>query len=330
MKIIIPMAGLGKRLRPTTLTVPKPLIPIAGKPIVEWLIERLALITSDEITDIAFIIGNFQFDITNELNSIGAKIKAKVHIFVQDQALGTAHAISFASQLLSGPTIIAFADTLFDTHEKFNSNSDVVIWTKEVTNPELYGVVLKNKQGFISSFVEKPKQFVSNEAIIGIYYFKNAELLKSKIEFILNNNLLENNEYQLTNALQMLLDDGLVFSSHSISEWLDCGNKDLVINTMKYVIQNFSINTKISSNNSVIIPPCYIGENVEIINSVVGPNTSIEDNTKVENSIISNSILLNNSNINSVAIDNSIIGNFVNIISKPLNLSIGDYSEIKI
>lgn len=330
MKLIIPMAGLGKRLRPTTLTVPKPLIPIAGKPIVEWLIERLAFITSEEITDVAFIIGNFPFDITNQLNSIGAKIKAKVHIFIQDQALGTAHAISFASKLLSGPTIIAFADTLFDTYEKFNSNSDVVIWTKEVSNPESYGVVLKNKKGYISSFVEKPKQFVSNEAIIGIYYFKNAELLKSKIDFILNNNLLENGEYQLTNALQMLLDDGLEFSSHSISEWLDCGNKDLVINTMKYVLNNFSITNKISSYNSIIIPPCFIGENVKITNSVIGPNTSIEANTNVENSVISNSILLNNSNINTVIIDNSIIGSYVNIISKPLNLSIGDYNEIEI
>ncbi len=327
------MAGIGKRLRPLTLTTPKPLISIAGKPIVEWLVYKISEITTDKITDIAFIIGNFPFDISKDLYEIGKSLDAKVHIFVQDKALGTAHAISFASELLEGPAIIAFADTLFDTDIKFIPSAEVVIWTKKVKNPQAYGVVIKDKKGMISAFVEKPAKYISDEAIIGIYYFKNSELLADKIRFILENKMLENNEYQLTNALQMLLDAGLTFASYSISEWLDCGNLALLLNTSKYVISNFDINNNKNNNNttnSIIIQPCYIADNVDIKNSVIGPNVSIEENTIIDRSIISNSLILANSNLFNVNIDNSIVGNNVNLQNSSKNIYIGDYSETKI
>lgn len=332
MKIIIPMAGMGKRLRPMTLTTPKPLIMIAGKPIVEWLVNSLKNISTDKISDIAFIIGDFPFDIKPDLIKIGENLGAKVHIFVQEEALGTAHAISYAKSLMSGPVIVAFADTLFDTDVKFISSSDVVIWTKKVENPEAYGVVVKDNNGFINKFVEKPKHFVSNEAIIGIYYFKNSKLLKEKLEYILENKIIKAGEYQLTDALQMLLDDNLQFASHPISVWLDCGNKDLVLNTMKYVIKNFIDNPINSSNfkNCSIIEPVYIGKNVNLSNSVIGPNVTIENNTKIDKSLVSNSIIFSNSILQSINIDNSIIGSNVEIEFKQLNLAIGDYSKITI
>jgi len=332
MKIIIPMAGMGKRLRPMTLTTPKPLIQIAGKPIVEWLVRNLKKISNDKITDIAFIIGNFPFDIKPDLLNIGEKIDANVHIFVQEEALGTAHAISYAKSLMNGPVIVAFADTLFDTDVKFKSESDVVIWTKNVENPEAYGVVVKDDKGFINKFVEKPVEFVSNEAIIGIYYFKKSELLKEKLEYLLDNKIVKSGEYQLTDALQMLLDDNLQFASYPISVWLDCGNKDLVVNTMKYVVKNFvdySINYD-EFSDCTIIEPVYIGKNVNISNSVIGPNVTIENNTKIDRSLISNSIVFSDSVLHSVNIENSIIGSNVEIHNKPLNVAIGDYIKVTI
>ncbi|MEA3452634.1 MAG: sugar phosphate nucleotidyltransferase [Bacteroidota bacterium] len=332
MKIIIPMAGIGKRLRPMTLSTPKPLIQIAGKPIVEWLVNSLKKISSEKITDIGFIIGDFPIDIRPELVKIGKNMNANVHIFVQDEPLGTAHAISFASSLMNGPVIVAFADTLFDTDVKFKSNTDVVIWTKNVENPEAYGVVVKDDKDFINKFVEKPNQFVSDEAIIGIYYFQKSELLKDKLNFLLENNIVKGGEYQLTDALQMLLDDGLKFESHPISVWLDCGNKELVINTMKYVVKNFVDNSINSAGfvNCQIIEPVYIGKNVKLSNSIVGPNVTIEDNSNVERSIISNTMIFSNTHLNAVNVDNSIIGNYVKINSKSLNLALGDYNQIKI
>ena len=323
---------MGKRLRPMTLTTPKPLIQIAGKPIVEWLVNSLKKISSDKITDIAFIIGDFPFDIKADLLKIGEKIDANVHIFVQKEALGTAHAVSYAKSLMNGPAIVAFADTLFDTDVKFKSDSDVVIWTKNVENPEAYGVVVKDDNGFINKFVEKPSKFVSSEAIIGIYYFNNSALLKEKLEYIIDNNIVKSGEYQLTDALQMLLDDKLQFASHPISVWLDCGNKDLVINTMKYVVKNFVKNVINYDNflNCRIIEPVYIGKNVNISNSIIGPNVTIEDNTKIDRSLISNTIIFTNSVLESVNIDNSIVGSNVEIHFKPLNVAIGDYSQVKI
>lgn len=331
MNIIIPMAGIGKRLRPFTLTTHKPLIKIAGKSIVTWLIEKLAKVTKSKITDVGFIIGDFPEEVIVMLKEIGTQFNFNVHIFYQTEALGTAHAISFAKSLLKGEVIVAFADTLFDADFEISYNSDVVIWTKVVSNPQLYGVVIKDSENKVITFSEKPKEFVSDEAIIGIYYFKNSELLSQKIDFLLDNKIVVNNEYQLTDVLQMMLDDGLKFLSQNVTEWLDCGNKDLLINTMSYVCKNFVTNSNILElNNSLVIEPVYIGKNVNLKNSIVGPNVSIENNSTIENSIISNSIVLENCKIINANLHNSMVGNYVEFSNSIQNLDLGDYTKFKI
>jgi len=331
MNIIIPMAGVGKRLRPFTLTTHKPLIKIAGKSIVSWLIEKLTKVTKSKITDVAFIIGDFPEDVVIMLKEVGKLYDFIVHIFYQKEALGTAHAISIAKSLLVGEVIVAFADTLFDADFEISYNSDVVIWTKVVENPQLYGVVIKDSDKNVIAFKEKPKEFISNEAIIGIYYFKNSELLASKINYLLSNNIVVNGEFQLTDVLQMLLDDGLKFTSQNVNEWLDCGNKDLLINTMAYVCQNFETNSNSpKSENSILIQPVYIGKNVNLKNSIIGPNVSIEDNTTISNSFISNSIILENCNILNANFKNTMIGNYVEFNNISQNLDLGDYTKIKI
>ncbi len=323
------MAGMGTRLRPFTLTTPKPFIKLAGKSILQRLIEKLIAVSKNTVTEVGFIIGNFPQNIIDDIHSLGNKYNFKVNIFYQQEALGTAHAIYQAKDMLSDEVIVAFADTLFDADFEIDNSADVIIWTKKVSNPQLYGVVVKQND-VITSFYEKPKQFISDEAIIGIYYFKNVALLHTKIENIINNNLRENNEYQLTNALQMLLDDNLLFKSQNVDEWLDCGNKDLLINTTSHLLNTnqFQTSDKIVLTDTVIIKPVFIADNVKIINSVIGPNVSIESNSTLMNVIVKNSIILSNSIIRNIVIENSMIGNNVFVNKIPKSLELGDYDKI--
>ncbi len=330
MKIVIPMAGIGKRLRPFTLTTPKPLLKIAGKSIVQRLVEKIISVSDEKVTEVGFIVGNFPKEIIDSLHNLGKELDFKVNIFVQSEALGTAHAIYCAQQMLTGSVVVAFADTLFDADFKLRKDAEVVIWTKNVDNPEAYGVVVKENKDIIKGFYEKPKEFISNEAIIGIYYFKNAEKLAIKIEHIIKNKLLVNNEYQLTDALQLMLNDGNIFVSQIVDTWLDCGNKDLIISTAAYVLEHFGIKSseKYSSENTVLIPPVYIGNNVVLKNSVIGPNVSIEDNSVISNSVISNSVIYQNVLLNGVLAKNSMFGNFSSVQKTPKKLDIGDYDKL--
>ena len=198
MKIIVPMAGIGSRLRPHTLTVPKPLTRIVGKPIVQRLVEDIAGVVSEKIDEIAFIIGpvskGFPADIEQNLLEIAQNLGAKGYVFVQEEALGTAHAIQCAKELLSGPCVVAFADTLFRADFKLDASSDGVIWVKQVEDPSAFGVI-KLKDGIITDFIEKPTAFVSDLAIIGIYYFKNAEILRDEIQYLLDHQIISKGEY---------------------------------------------------------------------------------------------------------------------------------------
>lgn len=325
------MAGLGKRLRPFTLTTPKPLLKLAGKSIVQRLVDKINSSFKEKITDIAFIIGDFPQEVVENLQAIGNSMNVKTHIYVQTEALGTAHALNFAKEILKGQVIVAYADTLFEANFNLDKTSDVVIWTKKVANPELYGVVLKEND-VIKTFVEKPKTFVSDEAIIGIYYFKNAEFLANKINYIIENDLKENNEYQLTNALQMLLEDKLVFKSQVVDEWLDCGNKEMLISTNSFILKTkqYTSSKNISIDNCSILEPVYFGNNIKICNSVIGPNVSIEDNSKINSSVIDNSIVYSSTSISGLSFSNSIIGKNCKLNASKSNLAFGDYVNAEI
>ncbi len=330
MKLIIPMAGMGTRMRPHTLQMPKPLIPIAGEPIVKRLVEEITKVSKSKITEIAFIIGKFGKQVEEKLLNIAKNLGAEGKLYYQTEALGTAHAIYCAEPSLNGKVIVAFADTLFKAD--FNLDEDVssVIWTKKVPNPQAFGVVKKNNEGIITDFIEKPKQFVSDEAIIGIYYFKDGENLRKELKYLIDNDIRGNNEYQLTDALENMKNKNHVFKSATVTEWLDCGNKDATVHTNQRILHHIGnkISSKSEQNNSVIIEPCFIDSEVTINNSVIGPYVSIGKNTVINNSIISNSIIQTNSNIKDAIFSNSMIGNYVNITKQKNDLSVGDYSSI--
>ncbi len=266
------MAGMGKRMRPHTLTVPKPLIPVAGKPIVQRLAEDIAQTTDEQIEEIAFVVGRFGEDVENGLMKIADNLGAKGKIYYQDQPLGTAHAILCAEDTLSGHIIIAFADTLFKTNSKIDLNLDGIIWVNKVQDPRMFGVVKLQEGGYITDFIEKPEQFISDLAIIGVYYISEGEFLRKEMQYLIDHNVRDKGEYQLTNALQAMKNKGFKFMPGTVDEWLDCGNKDATVYTNQRVLElkrqhENMLAASAKKENSVIIEPCFIGENVILENN---------------------------------------------------------------
>jgi len=333
MKIIVPMAGRGSRLRPHTLTVPKPLIPIAGKPIVQRLVEDIAKVAGEEIDEVAFIIGDFGAEIEKSLIQIAEKLGAKGSIYYQNDPLGTAHAIKCAEKSMTGDVVIAFADTLFRADFQLDKNSDGVIWVKSVEDPSAFGVVKLDNYGFITDFVEKPQTYVSDLAIIGIYYFNSAEKLMNEINYIMEHDIKNGGEYQLTTALENLRSKGAKFSLGKVNDWMDCGNKNATVETnskiLAYEKEAMAVPPASAQiENSLIIPPCFIGENVKISNSKVGPGVSLGNNTVIINSNIENSLIQENTQINHGNISNSMIGNSAQYFGVAREISLGDYSVL--
>ncbi|MFL5753844.1 MAG: sugar phosphate nucleotidyltransferase [Bacteroidia bacterium] len=330
MKIIMPMAGMGKRMRPHTLTTPKPLLPIAGKSIVQRLVEDIAKVCAEKVEEVVFITGRFGKETEENLKAVAKDVGARASIYYQDEALGTAHALLCAKEALDGKVVVAFADTLFKADFKLDDQKEGIIWVQKVEDPRPFGVVKINEENVITDFVEKPEVFVSDLAIIGIYYFKDGKNLKNELQFLIDNNIKDKGEFQLTSALENMRKKGMKFSPGRVTEWLDCGNKDSTVYTNQRILEFNKTANLVSDThvcrNSVIIEPCYIGENVQLINSVVGPYVSIGNNSVIEDSVIKNSIVQTNSRICCGNIHNSMFGNFVDFKDSRSEMSIGDYS----
>lgn len=332
MKIIVPMAGRGSRLRPHTLTVPKPLVPVAGKPIVQRLVEDITKVCGEPVDEIAFIIGDFGDKVEQDLINVAEGLGAKGSIYHQEEALGTAHAILCAKESLKGNVVVAFADTLFKADFTLDNSADGIIWVNQIDDPSAFGVVKLDGNNVITDFVEKPKEFVSDLAIIGIYYFKDGEYLKDELQYLIDNNITDKGEFQLTDALENMKKKGTKFVPGQVEEWLDCGNYKATVYTnqrvLEFIKESDIIDSSAKVEGSNIIEPCFIGKNVSIVNSTVGPHVSIGENTVVSNSTIANSIVQTNSAIETSTIINSMVGNFAKIKNVTQELSVGDYNEI--
>lgn len=325
------MAGMGKRMRPHTLTVPKPLIPIAGKTIVQRLVEDIADLCDESIGEIAFVVGRFGEEVEANLLAIAASLGAKGKICYQDEALGTAHAILCATDTLQGPTIVAFADTLFRADFRLNAEADGVLWVKQIPNPQQFGVVVTDAGGNITEFVEKPEEFVSDLAMIGIYYFQKGEVLREECQWLIDNNVIKSGEYQLPDALRNMTNKGMRFEPGEVSDWMDCGNKNATVETNGRILGYIAKKEQLVANNAqlenaVVIEPCYIGEGAVIRNSVVGPRVSVGAGTVIENSRVSDSIVQTNSVVKNTVMEHSMVGHFAHFEGQALNLSISDYS----
>lgn len=324
------MAGMGKRMRPHTLTTPKPLIRLAGRPIVAHLIDEIVSTVKDPIEEIAFIVGRFGEEAERELLACAEQRGARGRIYYQDEALGTAHAILCAADSLEGPVIVGFADTIFFSRFSIKEQQEAVIWTKKVAHPEAFGVVLTDGQNRITGFAEKPKEFVSDLAIIGIYYFKDGANLKKELQYLIDNNICKSGEYQLTDALENMRRKGLVFYSETVDEWLDCGNKAATVDTHSRLLNHkwiHQVSDSAQIKDCVIIPPCYIGENVKLSESVIGPCVSVGARSEIMQSRISHSIIQPDTRIANKVMTTSMVGREVSVLGEPESLNLGDYSQ---
>ncbi|MEL7268439.1 MAG: sugar phosphate nucleotidyltransferase [Bacteroidota bacterium] len=338
MKIIVPMAGRGSRLRPHTLTVPKPLIPVAGKPIVHRLVSDIAKVLNQPIEEIAFILGDPAFfgdDVVSSLKALSDGLGAKGTIYRQDQPLGTGHAIMSAKESLSGPAVIAYADTLIRADFELDAKADSVIWVKQVEHPEAYGVVQLNEQNHIEELVEKPKEFVSDLAVIGIYYFKDVGQLKEELQYVLDNDVMHGGEYQINDGIKRMMDKGMIFVPGQVQEWMDCGNKAVTVETNQRMLGFLQddgealVSENVNLENANVIEPCFIGDGATIRNSTVGPFVSIGAGTVVDNTTIKNSIVQQHTVVQNANLDNAMIGNHAFYDGNFEKISIGDYSELR-
>jgi glucose-1-phosphate thymidylyltransferase len=334
MKIIVPMAGMGKRMRPHTHTTAKPLLPIAGKPIVQRLVEDLAAVAGEPIEEVAYVVHpSFGPQVEEELKAIATSIGGKGTIHYQEQALGTAHAILCAQSALEGPVIVAFADTLFRAQLKLDKDCDGVIWVNKVDDPRPFGVVKLDDQGIITEFVEKPQEFVSDLAIIGIYYFADGERLRREMQYLIDNDIKDKGEYQLTNAMENMKRQGARFKAGSVDVWMDCGNKNAMVDTNTKVLGFLHGDTalvagSVKRQNSVVIEPCFIGENVTLTNSVVGPHVSVGAGSVITGSVVRNSILGTDARVDDAVVANSMIGRRAQVRGHALDLSLSDDSTL--
>lgn len=336
MKIIVPMAGRGSRLRPHTLTIPKPLIPVAGKPIVHRLVEDIAGVLNQEIEEVAFIIHeSFGAKVEQDLIAIAQKLGARGTIYYQNEALGTGHAIMCAKDSLSGPAVIAYADTLIRADFELDPTADSVIWVKQIENPEAFGVVKLNANKEIVELVEKPKEFVSDLAVIGIYYFKDIAILKQELQNVLDNNIQNGGEYQINDGIKNMMANGKVFKTGEVSAWMDCGNKNVTVETNSRMLAFLAedkeslVSKNIKIENSTIIEPCFIGEDVVLINATVGPNVSLGNGCHVVDSSIKNSLVQTHAHIKNANLDNAMIGNHASFDGNFTSISIGDYCVLE-
>ncbi len=330
MNVIVPMAGMGKRLRPHTLTTPKPLIHVAGKPIVQRLVEEICQVSDQKVEHIAFVTGRFGEAAEQHLLDVANTLGAKGSIHYQDQALGTAHAVLCAAEHLEGPVTVAFADTLFKANFELDQNADGVLWVQKIDDPRQFGVVVTDDNGKILEFVEKPQQFVSDLAMIGIYFFKDGKWLRRELQYLIDNNITNGGEYQLPDALRNMMKQGALFTPGTVNDWMDCGNKSAVVETNQKILgyEPQYAQAQNIGENSQVIPPCFIADDVVLKNAIVGPYVSLEKgvkiiNTKIENAIVNAQTVIAESNI-----ENAMIGSHCHIRHYSGDLNLGDYSTV--
>ena len=337
MKIIVPMAGRGSRLRPHSLTVPKPLIPVAGMPIVHRLVRDIASLLGEPISEIAFVLGDPAFfgpEVVNALEDLARDLGAKPSIYRQLDPKGTGHAIMCAEPSLEGPAVVAYADTLIRASFDLDKSADSVIWTKKVKDPQAYGVVALNDQGHITDLVEKPQDFVSDQAVIGIYYFKDIGALKTELQQVIDKGLTHGGEYQINDGIKAMMAQGKIFKTSTVDHWMDCGNKDITVETNTKMLgfmhedglpmrgQNLVL------EQTEIIEPCFISDGVVLHGCKIGPYVSIGPNTVIEDSTIQQSIIQSDTKISNATLNQAMIGNHVIFDGKFTKVSLGDYTQM--
>lgn len=332
MKVIIPVAGVGKRLRPHTLSNPKPLLNVAGKPMIHFIVDQI--IKEKIANEFVFITGYMGDKIQQYLDETFAG-QAKFHYVEQKDPKGLGHAIYHAQPFFkkNEEAFIILGDTLFDVNLKeFVNSKHSVIGVKKVDDPRRFGVVEKDNEGFVSRFVEKPKTkkiSKSNEAIVGLYNIKDSNSLFSSLNSIMKNGVKTGGEFQLTDALEKMLKGNEKFVTYHVEGWLDCGKAETLLETNRYLLSKLHGKKKYKNVKGVkIIPPVYIGKKVKFKNSIIGPYVTINNGSDIINSTIENSIIGSDCSIENCKLFDSLVGSESAVKNVKLSINTGNNSEI--
>lgn len=324
MKVIIPLAGKGTRLKPHTHTKAKPLIPVAGKAVLGHILDKVIKLDPEEII---FITGHLGDQIKNYVSK-NYDIKAKY--YEQKEMLGDGHAIALAADSIkSGDVLVVFVDTLFDTDLSIvkDCSSEGIVWVKETDDPRRFGIVTVDENEVITSIEEKPENPKSNLAVIGLYYFKDAKLMLKYINKAMDEKISSKGEYRLADAIWFMISEGHELNGIKVKEWLDCGALSTLLSTNRLLLEKESI-MQSGAENSVIIQPVYIGQNVKIKNSVVGPYVSIANNSVIINSVLKDSIISESAHVESIVLEESLIGDNACVEGRPKKFNVGDSSHV--
>ncbi len=330
LKIVIPMAGLGTRLRPQTWSKPKPLVSVAGKAVLGHVLDMFASIPASIDVEMVFILGYLGDQAEAYIKENYPHIKA--HFVVQEEMNGQSHALYLAREYLCGPTVVAFVDTLIETDLQFLANepAEAVACVKAVPDPRRFGVAVMGSDGWVTRLIEKPSEMSNNLAVVGFYYFQESKDLLAAIEEQFKRGVLLNKEYFLADAVNIMLERGLKMRTQPVSVWLDAGTAETLLETNRYLLEHGRDNSSelVKRPGVVIIPPVFIHPTAEITNSVIGPHTSVGAGCQIDRSIIQDSIFEDESQGSRVILESSLVGRKTHIRHSPSTVNAGDQSEV--
>lgn len=330
MKIVIPMAGYGTRLRPHTWSKPKPLVSVAGKAVLGHVLDIFDDVP--DIEEIVFIVGYLGEQAQEYMAEHYPEVPTQ--FVIQEDMLGQSHALWLAREHLQGPICMVFVDTLIeaDLSGLTKEKADAVAWVKQVDDPRRFGVAEVDDKGAVRRLVEKPDDISNNLALVGFYYFKEAEQLIRAIEGQMDSGIQLGGEYYLADAINVMLDQGLNMRVETVEVWKDCGKPDALLETNQYLLDNRRDNSEEASQRegALFIPPVFIHPSATVSESVIGPHSSIGPNCVIHASVIRNSIIEAGTQVQESVLTDSIIGKNAKVVGQPGHLNIGDHSEIKI
>jgi glucose-1-phosphate thymidylyltransferase len=332
LKIVIPMAGFGTRLRPHTWSKPKTLMRIAGKTVLDYVLEMLQTLPDPTNVELIFIVGYLGDQFKPYMDQHYPDLK--VHYVLQPEMRGQSHAIYLAKELLHGPMLMVFADTLIESNLGLLADDTIegIAWVKPVEDPRRFGVAVVNPEGWVTRLVEKPQEMNNNLVVVGFYYFKHSEDLLTAIEEQMARGIQLKGEFFLADAINILLERGLKMSTQRVAIWLDAGVPATMLETNQYLLDHGRDNTAeaVSRAGIVIIPPVYIDPTADVINSVIGPHASIGPGCRVESSIVRNSIVESEARVTNINLENSLVGSKTEVTGSTVAVNIGDNSTVKL